>query len=304
MYATSKPFHPIAESLILTQGWVGGFMGRQDLAAFDPIFWYHHCFIDMVFDSWQTATGHKKWFESDPKKMIIAQGETEPQPSEHSTYSLKPFHKGPSDKDVYTSDDTQCASQLGYKYDKTLPSTRSSAVANHSQAKMVLSRTVNTQLSMTRAETAEFLPADRKTDNDLIINVRYDRFGIHNCEAYWIHFFVGQFGAPENYLTNPDRVGSVYNFTSPIDVTGCENCQQEKRTGGLATGQVPITGAMLKDWQNIHIQEFPSDGPFDEHSIETYLAERLHWKIITVRLRPLLYISLPLSFEPGGLATA
>jgi hypothetical protein len=63
-------------------------------------------------------------------------------------------------------------SQLGYKYDKTLPSTRS-AVAN--QSKMVLSRMVNTQLSATRAETTEFLPADRKTDNDLIINVRYNR---------------------------------------------------------------------------------------------------------------------------------
>ncbi|KAK5431591.1 hypothetical protein LTR34_004710 [Exophiala xenobiotica] len=274
-------------------GWVGGFMGRQDLAAFDPIFWHHHCFIDMVFDSWQTATGHKKWF--DPKKPIIAtnKGETKTQPSEFSTHPLKPFFKGASDKDVYTSDDMQWASQLGYKYDKTLPSTQSSAVANHSQAKMVLSRMVNTQLSMTRAETAEFLPADRKTDNDLIINVRYNRFGIHNGEAYWIHFFVGQVGAPENYLTNPDRVGSVYNFTSPIDVTGCENCQHEKTTGGLATGQVPITGAMLKDWQNIHIQEFSSDGPFDERSIETYLAERLHWKIITSNGEEVAAESLP-----------
>ncbi|KAK5468906.1 hypothetical protein LTR20_003253 [Exophiala xenobiotica] len=274
-------------------GWVGGFMGRQAFAAFDPIFWHHHCFIDMIFDSWQTATGHKKWF--DPKKPIIAtnKGETKAQPFEFSTHPLKPFFKGASDKDVYTSDDTQWASQLGYKYDKTLPSTRSSAVANHSQAKMVLSRMVNTQLSMTRAETAEFLPANRKTDNDLIINVRYNRFGIHNGEAYWIHFFVGQVGAPENYLTNPDRVGSVYNFTSPIDVTGCENCQHEKTTGGLATGQVPITGAMLKDWQNIHIQEFPSDGPFDEHSIETYLAERLHWKIITSNGEEVAAESLP-----------
>ncbi len=244
----------------------------------------------MVFDSWQTATGHKKWF--DPKNPIIVQGQTEAQPSEFSTYPLKPFFKGPSDKDVYTSDDTQWVSQLGYKYDKTLPSMRSSAVPNHSQAKMVVSRMVNTQLSMTRAETAEFLPVDRKTDNDLIINVRYNRFAIHNGEAYWIHFFVGDVGAPENYLTNPDRVGSVYNFTSPIDVTGCGNCRQEKQQGGLATGQVPITGAMLKDWQNIHIHEFPSDGPFDEHSIETYLAAKLQWRIITVRL----FVSLsPLS---------
>jgi hypothetical protein len=124
----------------------------------------------MVFDSWQTATGHTKWF--DPTKVINAEGETKAQPSDYSDYPLKPFFKGASDKDVYTSEDTQWVSQLGYKYDKTLPSTRS-AVAN--QSKMVLSRMVNTQLSATRAETTEFLPADRKTDNDLIINVRYNR---------------------------------------------------------------------------------------------------------------------------------
>jgi hypothetical protein len=124
----------------------------------------------MIFDSWQTSTGHKKWF--DPKNVIIAPRESKAQDSEYSTTALKPFFKGVGDKENYTSDDTQWVSKLGYKYDKTLPSKRSAAV---SQSKMVLSRMVNTQLSMTRSETAAFLPADRKTDNDLIINVRYNR---------------------------------------------------------------------------------------------------------------------------------
>lgn len=78
----------------------------------------------------------------------------------------------------------------------------------------------------------------------------------------------------------------MYNFTSPIEVTGCESCQKDKQQGGLATGQIPITGAILKDWQNIHIQEFPNDGPFNEQSIEAYLAEKLSWRIITVRASP------------------
>jgi hypothetical protein len=97
--------------------------------------------------------------------------------SEYSDYPLKPFFKGASEEDFYISENTQWVSQLSYKYDKTLPSTRS-AVAN--QSKTVLSRMVNTQLSMTRAETTEFLSADRKTDNDLIINVRYNRQGSLN----------------------------------------------------------------------------------------------------------------------------
>jgi tyrosinase len=35
-----------------------GDMGENDTAAFDPIFYFHHCFIDLVFWSWQSI--HKK----------------------------------------------------------------------------------------------------------------------------------------------------------------------------------------------------------------------------------------------------
>jgi len=83
-------------------------------------------------------------------------------------------------------------------------------------------------------------------------------------------------------MPNPDRVGSIYNFTSPVEHTGCESCKKEIKEGGLATGQIPITGAILKDWKNDRIPELPSSGPFDEHTVEKYLAEKLSWKVITV----------------------
>jgi tyrosinase len=34
-------------------GWVGGHMGQIPFAAFDPIFWAHHCMIDRVWRLWQ-----------------------------------------------------------------------------------------------------------------------------------------------------------------------------------------------------------------------------------------------------------
>ena len=34
-------------------GWVGGHMGQIAYAAFDPIFWAHHCMIDRVWRLWQ-----------------------------------------------------------------------------------------------------------------------------------------------------------------------------------------------------------------------------------------------------------
>ncbi len=35
--------------------WIGGDMTDQNVAAFDPIFWSHHCFVEYVFCQWQDA---------------------------------------------------------------------------------------------------------------------------------------------------------------------------------------------------------------------------------------------------------
>lgn len=35
-----------------------GDMGENDTAAFDPVFWFHHCFVDLVFWQWQQRNGH------------------------------------------------------------------------------------------------------------------------------------------------------------------------------------------------------------------------------------------------------
>lgn len=38
-------------------GWVGGDMGAVTLAAFDPVFWAHHCMIDRIWYLWQVKWG-------------------------------------------------------------------------------------------------------------------------------------------------------------------------------------------------------------------------------------------------------
>jgi tyrosinase len=43
-----------------------GDMGENDTAALDPIFWFHHCFIDYVFWTWQRRHGATQWFDIDP----------------------------------------------------------------------------------------------------------------------------------------------------------------------------------------------------------------------------------------------
>jgi tyrosinase len=39
-------------------GWVGGSMGIVTVAAFDPIFWSHHCMIDRIWYLWQLQHGN------------------------------------------------------------------------------------------------------------------------------------------------------------------------------------------------------------------------------------------------------
>lgn len=37
---------------------IGGYIGNQDTAALDPIFWVHHCNIDRLWAAWMTDPGH------------------------------------------------------------------------------------------------------------------------------------------------------------------------------------------------------------------------------------------------------
>ena len=38
-------------------GWVGGVMAQTSFAAFDPIFWAHHCMVDRLWWIWQNRPG-------------------------------------------------------------------------------------------------------------------------------------------------------------------------------------------------------------------------------------------------------
>lgn len=38
--------------------WTGGTMGQIPVAAYDPVFWAHHCMIDRVWYLWQLRHGH------------------------------------------------------------------------------------------------------------------------------------------------------------------------------------------------------------------------------------------------------
>jgi tyrosinase len=102
-----------------------GDMGENDTAALDPIFYFHHCFIDYVFWTWQRRNGATQWFDidpNDPGAIATPPGAQTPagrgQNEQLSMDSpLNPFRtgEGPAAR-AMTSRDVVDIASLGYEF--------------------------------------------------------------------------------------------------------------------------------------------------------------------------------------------
>jgi len=120
----------------------------------------------MLFNSWQVITNYQYWF-NDP---ILVQRESRYRPSEYSNSSLWPFFD--LNNQPYNSDKVEKTQNLHYTYDWVWD--KAGRSEDGKVVRSSLRKMVNTQFSTTRSEVHEILPG-RKTDNDLIINVKYNR---------------------------------------------------------------------------------------------------------------------------------
>ncbi|KAF4635534.1 hypothetical protein G7Y89_g2569 [Cudoniella acicularis] len=104
-----------------------GDMGENDTAGFDPIFYFHHCFIDRVFWSWQTHNNAGDELEIIEGYPGTSSGDSQgpmPGTSADSWLTMKtllhPFKKAGSN-DPPTSIDMINITKLKYKYDSVIP---------------------------------------------------------------------------------------------------------------------------------------------------------------------------------------
>jgi tyrosinase len=101
-----------------------GDMGENDTAGLDPIFFFHHCFIDYTLWTWQKRHGATDGFTidpSDPGAVYVLGGNNSPpagaDPNAPITMqtALDPFTK--ADGSAFTSNDVvNIENQLGYNY--------------------------------------------------------------------------------------------------------------------------------------------------------------------------------------------
>jgi tyrosinase len=97
-----------------------GDMGENDTAGLDPVFYFHHCFIDYAFWTWQRRHGSTQALEIDANDPGAGYSSSAPpagrQPDERLTVNsaLNPFKA--ANGSPMTSADVADIAQLGYSY--------------------------------------------------------------------------------------------------------------------------------------------------------------------------------------------
>ncbi|WP_284126191.1 tyrosinase family protein [Parerythrobacter aestuarii] len=99
-----------------------GDMGENNTAGLDPVFFFHHCFIDYVFWKWQQRSGSTQNLTIDPNDPGATYGENNPPPAgadRNATMSLQtpllPFVDA-SGASVTSADCIDIEGQMGYTY--------------------------------------------------------------------------------------------------------------------------------------------------------------------------------------------
>ncbi|CAG8612423.1 19345_t:CDS:2 [Gigaspora rosea] len=100
----------------LSNGGTSGHMAYPNVAAFNPIFFLHHCNMDRLVAIWQ-AINPNAWIEDD-EVATFSEGTFTEEPYKKITEktNLTPFKK--TETDYWTSDNVRYIEKLGYTYPK------------------------------------------------------------------------------------------------------------------------------------------------------------------------------------------
>ncbi|KAH8432716.1 tyrosinase [Aspergillus melleus] len=217
--------------------WGAGHMSSTTVAAFDPIFWLHHCNIDRLTAIWQALNGsggqnengdHKKWFDDEY--------------SAKARYNdLTPFRK--PDGQFYKSDDVEKWRDLNYDYG-ILQDDQTGTKKKPADRETIINRVCELYGDHVRDLYARIPDSNNKTDDekerdDYVITVVYNKYAL--CGApYTINVFLGEVSAGS--YSGPGSqgfVGSIYNFSGSLE--NCPNCKKQAEEGVKHIAQVPAT---------------------------------------------------------------
>ncbi|GME33151.1 Tyrosinase [Neofusicoccum parvum] len=204
----------------------GGHMSVPELAAFDPVFWFHHCNVDRILAVWQaTHDGY-----------ISTTGQL------NASSPLYPFRKPnpKGDASFWNSDSIRKPETFGYTYPDLQESTDRKSILEQFVAKYDWS----TQRQVGSKGTgipSEMEPVELETfiDSEVLKDALDGTFTIY--------FFVGPVREidtnPSKWKNDPILAGVNHVLTANEEA--CDNCAQQSADGMKVSGTSAITPILL-----------------------------------------------------------
>lgn len=276
-----------------SSGVSGGHMTYLATAAFDPVFWLHHCNVDRLFALWQGIYPNSYGGSqvAPGSTWTIASGSTQ-----NGNSPLTPFHRN-ANGDFWTTNLVRSWWTFGYTYPEYANSDGSkgaiqsivnklygpSATATAGTSKRTAipaplpqsgddsatttSTSSATSSSASAAPTVDATPlkADNGSFYQYVANVQTPRYALDG--SYWIYFFNG----PPAH-DDPTQYMLASNLIGPIGVLAQKGMRMP--TDVLAAYSMPLTRALAED---VAAGALPS---MDEATVVPYLEQHLNWRIV------------------------
>ncbi|KAF4334818.1 tyrosinase precursor (monophenol monooxygenase) [Fusarium beomiforme] len=286
-----------------------GHMSCVPVAAFDPIFWIHHCQIDRILAIWQAANGREHWFNelTDEDEKVLGSG------------SLHPFRKWPLTEDkaerYWTPDRAWDTADFGYVYPETAGGKTGEQVRDEFARRYGWSRRLDVNqefgappedmqpLDVSKAQVFNYKagvsPGDilkplippqskKRSEQEVLsaaapsskfsqewyIDVVVERMALNG--SYTIFYVIGDVDGEsgQEWSTLPGFVGVSHIFTAPTEA--CENCARQQEQTHLVTSTTPITSLLL-DYANAG-----KLGSMSPEDVEPFLVKNLKWRVQTI----------------------
>ncbi|KAI1084788.1 common central domain of tyrosinase-domain-containing protein [Whalleya microplaca] len=285
--------HNMTGGTSLTDGL--GHMSDVPVAAFDPIFWLHHCNVDRLVAIWQALNWSSWWDSPEPGENNVP----DPTPKD----PLMPFHtkdNGDPKKDFWTSEMARDWTKAYYQYDDLQPQASAVNPDNTLNEEKYI-EDLRAYIHSTYPNTAEYardifdmqnVPNDkffgghneaRQTWDDYIINVVYDRYAL-NGRSYSILFYLRSSDDVGTLASGQEVIGQVYAFgglvpASGTSTEGCANCGTQRAHKTLSKAQVPLTIQLMTKALDPSYEHI---GNIEREDVERYLKTHLRWKFVQI----------------------
>ncbi|TVY81027.1 Tyrosinase, partial [Lachnellula suecica] len=116
------------------------------------------------------------------------------------------------------------------------------------------------------------VPPKESSYTEYIVNLKAPKHILQ--QKYVVHIFLGPFNRQTNtWATQNALVGNFAVFGKERATTGCGKCKQDADDNVEITGTVPLTGALLKEFQQGTL------GGLEKENVLPWLRDNLHWRV-------------------------